>query len=325
MKSEILAALKNNQDFVSGQELCEALGVSRTAVWKGIKSLQASGYLIEAVSNRGYRLLHSPDILSRDELQSIRRTDWAANMIYFYPETDSTNTQAKRLAEDGCPHGTLVVADRQTGGKGRRGRSWDSEQGTGIYMTLVIKPEFVPAAAPMLTLVAALAVTKALRERFEIPAQIKWPNDIVLNGKKICGILTEMSAEIDYIHYIAVGIGVNVLQTTFDEALQMTATSLYLETGKSIRRADLIEAVWEEFEQYYQIFLQTQDLTGMCKEYHRYLVNVGQRVKVHDAKEPYEGKAMGITVRGELIVDTWDSRKLVSAGEVSVRGIYGYV
>ena len=233
--------------------------------------------------------------------------------------------KAKELAEEGHPSGTFVVADQQTAGKGRRGRSWDSLSGTGIYMTLMLKPDINPNHASMLTLVTAMAVANAMHRVTGAEALIKWPNDIVINGKKICGILTEMSAQFDYINHIVIGIGINVHNESFPEELQDHAGSLLLECGKRVHRADLIEAFLEEFERLYAIYLQTEDLSALQEEYDQLLVNRGRQVRVLDPKEPFEGKAMGITKKGELIVDTWESRKLVSSGEVSVRGIYGYV
>lgn len=192
-------------------------------------------------------------------------------------------------------------------------------------MTLMLKPDIRPDNASMLTLVAALAVAAAIRKCTGRPAGIKWPNDIVMNGKKVCGILTEMSAQVDYVNHVVIGIGINVHNESFPEEIAHMATSLYLETGEHQNRAVLIEEVWEQFEHYYEIFLETEDLSGLAKEYEAHLVNMHQIVKVLDPKEPFEGKAMGITARGELMVDTWESRRLVSAGEVSVRGVYGYV
>ena len=239
--------------------------------------------------------------------------------------TDSTNTQAKSLGEGDAPNGTLVVAGKQESGRGRRGRSFESPAGTGIFMTLLLRPEIEPQNASMLTLVSALAVAKGIEYMVDLPVQIKWPNDIVINGKKVCGILTEMSAQMDYVNYIVIGIGINVGNEEFPEEIKDVATSIYLESGKHVNRAMLIEKIWEEFEDYYELYEKTQDLSSLVKEYDSYLVNRGQKVRVLDSKEPYEGKAMGITDRGELIVDTWEARRLVSAGEVSVRGVYGYV
>lgn len=325
MKTEILTALREAEDYVSGQELCERFGVSRTAIWKAVKQLKEAGYEIEAIQNRGYKILAVPDRLSEGELQSIRKTKWAGTEIHYFKTLDSTNAKAKQLAEEGHPNGTLVVAEKQEAGRGRRGRGWESQEGSGIFMTLVLKPEINPNNASMLTLVAALAVSKAVMVRTGRPAGIKWPNDIVMNEKKICGILTEMSAQFDYVNHIVIGIGINVNNDAFSEEISEVATSLYLETREHMNRASLIEEILEKFEYYYEMFRQTEDLSGLVKEYNTHLINLHQRVKVLDPKEPFEGKAMGITQRGELIVDTWESRKLVSSGEVSVRGIYGYV
>ena len=325
MKAEILKMLRETDGYVSGQELCNKFGVSRTAVWKAINQLKENGYEIEAVQNKGYHLLSAPDIMDKTELESIHATEWAGCEIYYFDSIDSTNTKAKELAEEGHPSGTLVVADRQTAGKGRRGRSWESPTGIGIFMTLMLKPEINPNNASMLTLVAAMATTRAIRRVTGVPAMIKWPNDIVMNGKKVCGILTEMSAQFDYINHIVIGIGINVHNEDFPEEIAKTASSLYLESGQHIHRASLIEAFLEEFEDVYAEYLKTEDMEGLQKEYDAMLVNRGRQVRVLDPKEPFEGKAMGITKKGELIVDTWESRKLVSSGEVSVRVIYGYV
>ena len=325
MKAEILTILKDTDGYVSGQELCERFGVSRTAVWKAMNQLKKEGYEAESVQNKGYHLVKTPDILSKNELVSIRKTKWVGTEICYFDVTDSTNTQAKSLGEGDAPNGTLVVAGKQESGRGRRGRSFESPAGTGIFMTLLLRPEIEPQNASMLTLVSALAVAKGIEHMVDLPVQIKWPNDIVINGKKVCGILTEMSAQMDYVNYIVIGIGINVGNEEFPEEIKDVATSIYLESGKHVNRAMLIEKIWEEFEDYYELYEKTQDLSSLVKEYDSYLVNRGQKVRVLDSKEPYEGKAMGITDRGELIVDTWEARRLVSAGEVSVRGVYGYV
>ena len=177
----------------------------------------------------------------------------------------------------------------------------------------------------MLTLVTALAVTRAITQLTGHRALIKWPNDIVMNGKKVCGILTEMSAQFDYVNHIVVGIGINVNTESFPEEISHMATSLWLETGVRMNRAELIGEVCRHFEEVYAIYLETQDLRNLVKEYNANLVNMNQNVKVIDPKDAFEGRARGITPRGELMVDTWESRKLVSSGDVSVRGIYGYV
>lgn len=326
MKEEILRLLRSADGYISGQELCNRFGVSRTAVWKAINQLKEAGYEIEAQQNKGYRLKAAPDLMTEAEIKSLLHTDWVAKEVLYFDTIDSTNTKAQELAEKGYPSGTLVVADKQESGKGRRGRSWVSPSGTGIFMTLMIKPDINPNNASMLTLVAALAVAKAITSVTGEKALIKWPNDIVVNGKKVCGILTEMNAQFDYINHIVVGIGINVHNESFPEEISQMASSLMIEAGgKRFHRAQIIAETMSYFEQYYDTFLKTQDLSALVREYDELLVNRNKSVRVLDPKEPFDGKAMGITPKGELIVDTWESRKLVSSGEVSVRGIYGYV
>ena len=326
MKEEILRLLRSADGYISGQELCNRFGVSRTAVWKAINQLKEAGYEIEAQQNKGYRLMAAPDLMTEAEIKSLLHTDWVAKEVLYFDTIDSTNTKAQELAEKGYPSGTLVVADKQESGKGRRGRSWVSPSGTGIFMTLMIKPDINPNNASMLTLVAALAVAKAITSVTGEEALIKWPNDIVINGKKVCGILTEMNAQFDYINHIVVGIGINVHNESFPEEISQMASSLMIEAGgKRFHRAQIIAETMAYFEQYYDTFLKTQDLSALVREYDELLVNRNKSVRVLDPKEPFDGKAMGITPKGELIVDTWESRKLVSSGEVSVRGIYGYV
>lgn len=326
MKEEILRLLRSADGYISGQELCNRFGVSRTAVWKTINQLKEAGYEIEAQQNKGYRLMAAPDLMTEAEIKSLMHTEWVAKEVLYFDTIDSTNTKAQELAEKGYPSGTLVVADKQESGKGRRGRSWVSPSGTGIFMTLMIKPDINPNNASMLTLVAALAVAKAITSVTGEKALIKWPNDIVINGKKVCGILTEMNAQFDYINHIVVGIGINVHNESFPEEISQMASSLMIEAGgKRFHRAQIIAETMSYFEQYYDTFLKTQDLSALVREYDELLVNRNKSVRVLDPKEPFDGKAMGITPKGELIVDTWESRKLVSSGEVSVRGIYGYV
>lgn len=252
---------------------------------------------------------------------------WAGKNRYHFAVTDSTNEQAKRLAWEGVPHGTLVTADTQTNGKGRRGRNWESEEQNGIYMSLILKPNMLPEHASMLTLVAALSVSSAIKNQLktnDVIPYIKWPNDIVMNQKKICGILTEMELKQNDIAHIIVGIGVNVNHCKFPKEIA-TASSIFLETGQKLQQEELIEDILRCFEQYYAVFLQTQDLTGLKKEYETLLINKQKQVTVLEPKGCWNGIALGITNKGELIVDTENGYRYVSSGEVSVRGVYGYV
>lgn len=245
---------------------------------------------------------------------------------YHFETIDSTNKKAKELAGEGCLHGTLVTADAQHAGIGRRGRSWSSEKGAGIYMSMVLRPELEADKASMLTLVTAMAVQRAIQEVCNdgMP-MIKWPNDIVLNKKKICGILTEMTLKGTEIDYIVVGIGINVNNKDFPEEIAQTASSLALELQLDIDGEMLITNVWKQFAVYYEQFLQTKDLSLFQKEYEEALVNKEENVKVLDPLGEYIGIARGITNTGELVVDTEGEVRYVSGGEVSVRGIYGYV
>lgn len=326
MKTEILRLLRETDGYISGQELCDKFQVSRTAVWKVMNQLKEEGYEIEAVRNKGYTIVSSPDVMSKKEIESLMQTEFMGRNVVYYDETDSTNTRIKRLAEEGAPDGTLVVADKQVAGKGRRGRAWESPSGEAVFMSILLKPEMLPIKAPMLTLLFAYSTACAIREKEELNVRIKWPNDIVLHKKKVCGILTEMSTEIDYINYVVIGIGINVNNQTFPEDLKDKATSLGLEKKERVMRSELIAAIMMQFEEHYALFLKTQDLSGIQQGYNSLLVNADERVKVLEPGNEYEAHAEGINELGELVVRKDDGTiENVFAGEVSVRGIYGYV
>lgn len=325
MKTKILTILSNSDSYVSGQQLCEQLGVSRTAVWKVINRLKEEGYLIDSVSNKGYRLLSQPDVVTKEAILSKIQTNYMGRHIFSYDEVTSTNAVAKQLAEEGEVEGTLIISDKQNQGKGRRGRYWESPKGTGVFMTVILKPQMKPVYASMLTLVAALALNDAIMDLTGLESKIKWPNDIVVNKKKVSGILTELSAEVDYINYIVVGIGVNVSMKDFPEELKDKATSLLLESGKSISRAQLIAKTMKYLEDYYERFLKTHDLSQLKEAYSKALINRDQVVRILLEEDSYTGIARGITNEGHLIVEK-DNHELVEvySGEVSVRGLYSY-
>lgn len=326
MKTKILKCLREAQDYVSGQTLCEQFGVSRTAVWKAIRQLQEEGCQIEAVRNRGYRLTESGDVYTQASIESALHTRWAGRNLIFLEEVDSTNNEVRRQAEKGAPEGTLAVAELQNAGKGRRGRSWLGPAGSGIWMSLLLRPDFGPESASMLTLVAAMAVSDGIREVTGLDCQIKWPNDIVIGGRKVCGMLTEMSSEMERIQYVIIGIGINVGIREFPEELRETATSLALCSDVPVERARLIDAVMRAWEHWYEVFLQTMDLELIRDTYNERLVNRGREVKVLAPRDSYTGVSHGINAAGELIVELPDKElRHVMSGEVSVRGIYGYV
>ncbi len=326
MKAEILALLRENNKFISGQELCNRFGVSRTAVWKVINQLKKEGYQIEAVQNKGYHMVSYPDILSKEEVVSRLHTKWLGNKVVYKEVTDSTNADIRRLAEDGAVNGLVVVANSQTMGKGRRGRNWQSEKGTNLLFSMLLKPDIAPDKASMITLVAAYSTAKVIAEKTGLDAKIKWPNDIVVGRKKVCGILTEMNMERDYIHHIVVGIGININSEIFPEEISEIATSLKKESGKVISRAKLLSAILEQFENDYEMFLESLNLEPFITEYNKILVNKGSLVKVLDPKGEFAGIAGGIDNEGQLIVFKENGQiEKVYAGEVSVRGMYGYV
>lgn len=257
-------------------------------------------------------------------LQAVH-TKWAGNTVHFVNETDSTNNWVRTLAAEGAPHGTLAVTESQTAGKGRLGRNWKTEEGSAVTMTLLLRPDFAPEYAPMLTLVMGLSVGQAV-EQMGIAASIKWPNDVVVSRKKICGILTEMALEGSAVRYVAIGVGINVNTEAFGEEIQDKATSLYLETGRTYDRNRIIGLVMERFEKNYEKFVQTCSMKPLLEAYNALLVNREQPVRVLDARAPFEGTAHGINEKGELLVEKENGEMVcVLAGEVSVRGLYSYV
>lgn len=246
--------------------------------------------------------------------------------IFQYQEIDSTNNKAKQLAAEGAPHGSLIVAERQTAGRGRRGRTWLSSENDNIYMTLLLRPEFAPDKAPMLTLVMAYSAAEAIRSITGIRVQIKWPNDLIWEGRKLAGILTEMSVNESGIGYVVIGVGVNVNAEHFSDEVAKTAVSIRTATGKMWKKEEIIEAIVENFEKNYRLFEQTEDLSGIREEYNELLVNRGREVCILGEKESYRAHALGINEQGELIIRRENgTEEAVYAGEVSVRGVYGYV
>ena len=244
----------------------------------------------------------------------------------WYEETGSTNDEIKRQAEEGAPEGLLVLAEYQTGGKGRRGRSWVTPAGSAIAMSLLLRPQIEPQYASMITLVMGLAAADAIEKYTDLKAQIKWPNDVVINGRKICGILTEMKMKGKQIDYVVVGTGINTGIDEFPDELKAVAASLHTLTGKEISRTELIAVCMEQFEYYYKQFLQTCDLSGMIERYNELLAGRNGQVRVLEPGSEYTGVARGINAAGELLVEREDGTvEAVYAGEVSVRGIYGYI
>lgn len=318
----ILELLRRQEGFLSGEDIGRELSITRAAVWKGIKKLREEGYEIEAMTNRGYRLTNPETMYNKRELEQGLKTKTMGQTIYFYEETDTTNNRARELALEGAPEGTLVVAEKQTAGRGRRGKVWESPLGTGIWMSLVLRPQIMPAEASVLTLLCGLATAEAIEAETGLSAGIKWPNDILINGKKAVGILTEMDCEMSEVHFVIPGIGINVNTASFPPEIADIATSLYLECGKTVSRRRLVHKVLERLEEHYETFLRTGSFTAMLEDYRKHCITLGKEVHVL-GREPFFAEALDITPEGELLVrraDNW-KEEVVFSGEVSIRGV----
>lgn len=263
---------------------------------------------------------------NQETLSALIETKWAGRKLFFYESIDSTNLQAGREAELGAPHGTLVVADKQMQGRGRRGRQWDSPSNANIYFTILLRPKFEPNQASMLTLLMAYCVAKAIAIETGEQALIKWPNDVVMNGKKVCGILTELKVEKGSIEHVVIGVGINVCKQEFSHEIVDKATCIETECGQQISRSALVARIMIELEDNYNDFIIAKDLSPIVEEYNAILVNKDAQVCVLDPLGEFRGIARGVTHTGELLVETQEGEwKEIYAGEVSVRGIYGYV
>ena len=246
---------------MSGEKISEELGVSRAAIWKYIKIIKEDGYEIEAISRKGYRIISAPDVLTFEEVKNLLSTLSIGKNIVYYDSVGSTNSIAKELAESGEQHGTVVISEEQTTGRGRLGRNWISPKYKGISMSIILRPKIVTENISQITLIGAAAVYKAIL-KMGIRTSIKWPNDIVLNSKKVCGILTEMSGEIDRINYLVMGIGINVNLEEKDLPMDLKdmATSLKIESGKYVDRKLLLANVLNIFEKLYNDFVLNGDV-----------------------------------------------------------------
>ncbi|WP_304065957.1 biotin--[acetyl-CoA-carboxylase] ligase [Megamonas hypermegale] len=321
MRSQILNLLKQAGDnFLSGEYLAETLNVSRTAIWKHIKALRDSGYDIESVPRNGYRLLHSPDLLSAEEMKNSLSTKILGSDIKYFTTTDSTNNQAKKLALDGAVDGTIVISEEQNGGRGRLSRSFFCPKYKGIWFSVILRPDFLPQEAPKCTLLAAVAVTKAIYDVTGVKVGIKWPNDILYNGKKLVGILTEMSAEMERINYIVLGIGidVNISVEETPEDIRDIMTSLSQITGKKVSRLELLNKLLYHLEQLY-IMAQKQSFAPILDEWRKYSITLNQEIKVISGNDVTYGEAVDIDDDGALLVKINGQIKRVLAGDVSIR------
>ena len=323
MRQKVLHLLRGaGEKYISGAQIAERLGVSRTAVWKHIRELQTEGYEIVSQLHHGYRLQEVPDRLLPGEIQNGLQTQRFGKDVVYYDEVVSTNTAAKRLAAEGAHEGTIVISETQLGGRGRMDRSFFSPKGKGIWCSLILRPPFLPQDAPKCTLLAATALVLAMAD-FHLTAGIKWPNDIMAGGKKLVGILTEMSAEMDKINYLVVGMGINVniLPEDFPAELQDKATSLAILQGECLSRVKFLQAVLERLEQLYEIVLRTESFAEVLNLWRKYSLTLGNQVSVIGPKETFQGEALDIDADGALLVQTEHGIRRVLAGDVSIRPV----
>jgi BirA family biotin operon repressor/biotin-[acetyl-CoA-carboxylase] ligase len=328
LKSEILRLLKKSgSEFISGQYISQKLGVSRTAIWKYINQIKEDGYEIESISNRGYRIVSCPDLLKLEEIEPYLHTDFIGRNIIHFDSIESTNSVAKGFADSDGFNGSVVISEEQTNGRGRLGRNWVSPKYKGIWMSIILKPDINPVDAVNLTQAAAAAVVKATGE-IGIKTLVKWPNDIVINNKKVCGILTEMNAELTRINYVVVGMGINVNvdMHEFPDDIKGTATSLKIETKAPINRQELAARILNNFEGLYIKYINNNDIQSSINICREYSAVIGKDVYVINKEKYMEAHVIDIDNSGRLLVKYPDgTTDHIISGEISIRGKGNYI
>lgn len=333
MKSKIIELLKSeSKKYVSGETISKTLGVSRTAIWKHMKKLKEEGYVIESATQKGYRLVSEPKEITEIDLIKITKEIDSIQNVFFLDTIESTNTFAKEKAKDSNIHSAIVFSREQTMGRGRMGRTWYSEKDKGLWFSLLLRPSIPPHEIAKVTLLAAASVAKAIEEETSLNAEIKWPNDIVIKGKKVCGILTEMSVEIDAVHYLVVGIGINLLHENMEREIENKATSLYLTLGdKNVDPKKLLRSILFYFDDFYNQWEKNNDTEAFIKVNREKSALMGKKAYIYEKDVPMEVFVETIDSSGALIVYPIvdgvksDSPKKVNSGEVSVRGLEGYL
>ncbi|MEG0372140.1 MAG: biotin--[acetyl-CoA-carboxylase] ligase [Clostridium sp.] len=325
MKNIVLEYLKSTDGYVSGEEISNNLNVSRTSIWKNIKKLKELGYNIESSSKKGYRLVSDCDVITGEEITPHLNTKYIGRSIIFHKEIGSTNDEVSILAKKGEGEGLVVLADAQTKGRGRLSRVWEDVKGDNIAMSILLRPSIPPFMAPGITQIVALSVLEGLEKSTGLEFSIKWPNDIILNSKKVCGILTEMDGEMDKLNYIIVGIGINVNQEKFSDEISHKATSVYLEKGLKVARSEIIGAILNSFEVNYELFKEK----GILEFINRLKASsalIGKDVTISNPFKTYSGRVVDIDNEGYLVVvDENGLTQSVVGGDISIRGQNGYV
>lgn len=320
-KEEILAILEGSQGcYISGEEISVKLGVSRSAVWKQIRHLRDLGYKITGSPRTGYLFEDAPDLLYPWEIRKGLETLRFGKQIFHFRQVGSTNQVAQDLGRKGYPEGTVVVAEEQTAGRGRWQRAWFSPPELGIWLSLILRPPVAPSQVPQITLVAGVACARALHAELGLKPGIKWPNDLVFNGKKVCGILAELEAAAEQINYLVLGIGINVNQERedFPPDLRETATSLRILTGSRLRRIPIVRRLLALLEEEYDLFC-CSGFAGARERWLAYQVTLGKRVRVHEGKEEFFGEAVDLDLDGSLLLRMPDgTMRRCAAGEVAL-------
>ena len=319
---EILRLLKDHSSgFLSGEEISRRLRVTRAAIWKRVKHLRTLGYEIEASTRTGYRLIRSPDLLTPSEVRPLLKTKWMGRSIHHFHSMDSTNSVAYQLALEGAEEGEVVVAESQKKGRGRLGRKWYSPPLTNLYLSVILRPEIPPQQASLITLMAAVATATAIHKFSGLQPMIKWPNDILLRNRKVAGLLNEIHSEMDRIHFVVLGIGVNLNmdEKMFSKEIRSLATSLKREMGQSISRKAFLQTLLEELEMWYETFLK-EGARPILKAWRDRAQIQGKPVKVTSFREVLLGTAIDVDSDGALILETEDGeRRRVVAGDIAYR------
>ncbi len=313
-------------EYLSGEDMSKRLNITRAAVWKRIQVLREQGFDIQSAGKKGYHLVWPADTLEPAFVQLHLETAWAGQPPMLYEKSmTSTNTVLKQAAENGAAHGTVALCQAQTAGKGRRGRAWVSPEGQGLWVSLLIRPKLAPANAQLITFAAAIAMAEAVEKETGLSIGIKWPNDLVVNGKKICGILLELSGDVESIAYVVVGTGLNVGSKAYPPELSDRASSLEDALGYTISRAAVLRSYLQTIEKYIGL-LEAKGLAGIWEAYQSKSCTIGCTVKVEGNGENFQGIANGLDENGALLVKLEDGTiRRVLAGDVSVRGVMGYV
>lgn len=319
INARILEVLRSKSyTYISGEQLSRELNMSRTAVWKHVNALRDLGYKVEAITSVGYKLVSSPSLLLPLEIKNGLRAKFIGQNIYWEYEVGSTNTLAMQLAEEGAPEGTIVVSESQKQGRGRMGRSWISQPETGIYLSVILRPDFVPMKASCITFISAIALVEALEQSIGMQARVKWPNDVMIHGRKTAGILTELRAEMERIHYVIVGIGVNVNNTRFPKELRNKVTSLSLELKEKVSRVKVVQALLEALERWYLVTLH-DDNYKTFERWRDLSCTLGNRVEVNVGNEILRGIATRLEPNGSLCLklDSGEEKQIL-AGDVTM-------